>query len=196
MVRKQTWVLLGVFVILIGVAFYLQKNPLKTSAELTPSPTPPISFLPDWTTGDIIRINYQDSQGILIQLEQATNGGWMLQPDGKPVDLGKIEQIRTQILDTQVITTLDSGFDLASIGMSSPAGKITLTNLKGENVEIQIGSKTPIGTGYYVLVDQNRPMVVSSYAVETLLELLKVEALLDLTPTPELTPSLESTTAP
>jgi hypothetical protein len=196
MVRKQTWILLGIFIVMAGVAFYLQKNPLKSSVALTPSPTPSVSILKDWQSADITSIDYLDNQGSSIQMVQIAQGSWVLQPEAKPVGLGKVEELRTQLLDTQVITTLDPGYDLASVGLSSPSGTITLTNTKGEKAVIRIGKITPIATGYYVQVNQEQPVVVSNYAIEGVLNLLKIEQLLDLTPTPELTPSLENTAAP
>jgi hypothetical protein len=196
MIRKQTWILLGVFVILIGLAFYLQKNPLKNSAALTPSPTASVSILKDWTSADIIQIDYQDSQGAILHLKQVTSGNWSLEPEGKPVELGKVEEIRTQILDTQVVTFLDTGADLASIGVNAPLETITLTNTKGDKAVIQIGAKTPIATGYYIRINQNTPVVVNNYSIESILDALKTANLLGLTPTPELTPGMDVTSTP
>ncbi|MBE0696921.1 MAG: DUF4340 domain-containing protein [Anaerolineaceae bacterium] len=193
MIRKQTWILLGIFVILAGVAFYLQKNPLKSSSALTPSPVPPVSILKDWKSADITRIDYLDNQGLSVQIEQIAQGSWVLQPEGRPVVLGKIEELRTQILDVRVITTLDPGYDLATVGLSSPSGTITITNAKGDKAAIRIGKITPIATCYYLQINQEQPVVVSNYAIESILDLLKKEQLLDLTPTPEITPSLEVT---
>jgi hypothetical protein len=196
MIRKQTWILLGVFALLAGAAFYLQKNPIKSAASQTPSPTAPVSILKDWVSGDIVRINYQNSQGEAIQLQQVAKDNWMLQPEGKAIALGKIEEIRTQILDTQIITTLNAGYDLASIGVSTPGETITLTSAKGDKATIQIGNKTPIATGYYLQINQNPPVVVNNYSIESILDLLKMANLLDLTPTPEITPSLDVTATP
>jgi hypothetical protein len=196
MIRKKTWILLGIFVILVGAAIYLQKNPIKPNTALTPNPTAPAALLNGWTSADIQRIEYQDNLGSLITLAQVAQENWVLQPDNKPVGLGKIEQIRTQILDTQVVTALDPGYDLASIGINAPSQTLTLTSTKGTTATIRVGSKTAIGTGYYVQVNQEQPVVVNSYAVEGLLDALKKETLLDLTPTPQLTASPEVTATP
>jgi hypothetical protein len=196
MIRKPTWILLAVFIVLIGVALYLQKNPIKSGAELTPSPTPSVSILKDWTTNDIVQIDYQDSQGAIIQLKQVKQGQWSLLPDDQPVDLGKVEEIRTQLLDTQVMTTMDGNYDLASIGVDKPVETITLTNTNGKKAAIQIGNKTPIATGYYIRINQNPPVVVNNYAIEGVIDLLKKANILGHTPTPEQTPSLDVTPTP
>jgi hypothetical protein len=196
MIRKQTWILLIIFLLLAGAAYYLQKNPNIKLVAPTPSATQEPAVLPGWNNGDIARIEYKDSQGMQIQLQQDSSGAWMLQPDAKTVDVGKIEQIRTQILDLRTIASLDTGLNLDVMGLSQPSGIFILTNTQAKQVKIQIGKATPTGTGYYVRIDQNPPIVISKGAVDALLDLFKKEALLDLTPTPAPVETLQATATP
>ena len=196
MIRKQTWILLAIFVVMAGAAFYLQRHPIKNNANVTPSPTSQASLIKDWLPGDITRITFKDNQGLSVQLAQTEQGDWVLQPDGHAVDAGKVEEIRTEITSTRVITNLDPGYDLAAVGLKSPTGILTITNAKGKLVEIHIGQMTPTNNGYYVQIDQDAPSVVSSDAIESILNLISREQLLDLTPTPEASLNPESTSTP
>lgn len=195
MIRKQTWILLVIFLILAGGAFYLQKNPIKSLANVTPSPTPQASVLKGWLASDIMQIEYKNDNNETLQLEQDAQGYWVLQPNGLTVDLGKVEEIRTQIVDLQVITNLDPGYDLSGTGLDAPTGVLTITNKDGKKAEIRIGAKTPTGTSYYLKVDDEAPTVCNSGAVNTLVGLLSLQNL-NPTPTPAMTPSPEVTETP
>jgi hypothetical protein len=183
MIRKQTWILLGIFVVLAGAAFYLQKNPIKHDANITPSPTSQAFLLNGWQSADINHIDYKDALGVAIQLEKNSDG-WLLQPDGNSVSTGKVEELLTQITTAQIMASLNPGYDLGAVGLTASSGILTLANIQGVQIEIRIGTKTPTQTGYYVQVDRGAASVVSAGAISSIINLLTKEQLLGLTPTP------------
>lgn len=184
MIRKQTWILLVIFAVLAGLAFYLQKNPIQNPANITPSPTSQTSMIEGWSSTEINRIDYQDDQGNNLVLEQLANGGWVLQPENSPVDLGKIEAIRTQILDTTNLATLESGISLDAVGLVKPARTITIYGAEGKQSVVKVGNLTPTESGYYVIVDHKSPTIASRYAIDAIFDSFMKERLFDYTPTP------------
>lgn len=196
MIRKQTWILLAIFAVLVALAIYLQRNPVASPVDLTPSPTSQSVMLSGWVSSEIVWIEYKDNLGSSIQLEETQSQNWQMQPDGVPIDLGKVEEIRTQILDASVLAILDPGFNLDTVGLVNPTGMLTISNAQGKQTTIKIGDLTPTESGYYVIVDSEAPKVVSRYAIEAFLELLQKNSLLSYTPTPEITSTIEETPEP
>jgi hypothetical protein len=196
MIRKQTWILLIIFVILAAAVFYFQKNPTTGINQPTPGPTAHLKMVEGWTTGEITRMEFQDELGNTTQLQQDAQGNWVLQPAGKPVSLGKVEELRTQILDATALSILDSNASLEPVGLSKPAVTIILSSSQSRQAVIHIGNLTPTSSGYYVKVNDQPPAVISRFAVESFLSLMKEGALLEYTPTPFFTPAVEATGTP
>ena len=197
MIRKQTTVLIGIFAALLGLTFYLQKNPIAASnADVTPSATALPAMLPGWTSTDITTMELKDNQaGTTTRLTADAQGNWTEVGEGKAVSLGKVEMIRSEIVNTQAMAALSGSYALDALELSQPAYVLALTNAQGKQSEIHIGKVTPTGSGYYVQVDGQAPVVASKTAVETILDGFKPEKLFDYTPTPVVTTPAE-TTAP
>lgn len=192
MVRRQTWVLLVVFVVLLGVVFYLQKNPQAIkSADITPSPTAQLSLLPGLKEQDINFVELKDSRGNTVQISKGSDGKWVLMPENKPVDTGKAGELTAQIVDTHILSTLPADFALGASGLNKPTQVITVGSIQGKKMAIKIGSATPTGSGYYVQVDNGTPTVIDSAVVDTLTQQM---SLAHLAPTPTLAATVEATT--
>ena len=147
MVRRQTWILLVIFVVLLGVVVYLQKNPLPSSGgNVTPSPTSQPSLLQGWQTQDITFVELKNSNGGDIQISKG-GSTWTLGPDGKPIEPGKAEETLAQIIDTHVLAPLPTGFSLDAGGLAAPAQVLTVRNSQGKQAVVKIGKANPTDTG-------------------------------------------------
>lgn len=184
MIRKQTIILLVVFAALLAVMFYLQQNPLPDPVEATPSVTPQPALLPGWNPEDIIQVSIQHGQNDALTLAKDVEGSWILEPGALSVEAGKVEQLRAQITDLLVMAELETGFDAAATGLAQPALTLAVGNTQGQVTVLKIGGKTPIGSGYYIQVGENAPVVVSTFSVDALLDLTQIEKLASVTPTP------------
>lgn len=193
MVRKPTWILLGVFAVLLAGVFYLQKNPLPEAASKTPSPTAAPKLLEGWAPGDIVYMEMKDGQGKDIQMTQDADGGnWTLGPEGKQkVESGLAEEIRSQAVEFRAVTTLPAGYQLDPIGLQTPKRSLTLRSKQGKQVELRIGSATPTGEGYYVQVNNQAPVVVNQSTIDGTLDLFN-----NALPTPTPAPATPTTTNP
>jgi hypothetical protein len=190
MVRKQTWILLIIFAALLGATFYLQKNPLPASADLTPSPTSSPKVLQGWESSDITWMELKESQGSTIQMVQDAQGNWTLDAEGKEkVETGKAEQLRAEIAEMRAIATLPGDYQLDALGLKVPARTLSIRDKQGKQITVSIGNTDPTESGYYVQVAAQPPVVVDRYTVDGIVDLFN-SAL----PTP--TPELESPTTP
>jgi hypothetical protein len=187
MVRKQTWILLVVFAVLLGGAFYLQKNPLPSSSGTeTPSPTALARLLKEgWNTSDIVWMELKGKQSSAIQLSRDNQGVWTLTPEAATVDPGKAEEIRTQIADMRALANLPASFALDAAGFSAPAYILTIKNTQGQQSVIRIGNETPTATGYYAQVDDQAPVVIDKTVIDNVTGKLAKENLMPATATPQ-----------
>jgi hypothetical protein len=183
MIRKQTWLLVGIFALLLGLAFYLRQNPLVNSASITPTPTDPVVMLAGWQSGDITWIEYKNSQESVIELTRNELGAWVLgAEDPQTAEAGKAEQIRSQIANIRVMSYMDPGYDLEALGLKTPERILSIRDAQGRKVEMHFGRLTPTGTGYYVQVDGQAPHIVSKYGADAIFDLLKKELLVPVPP--------------
>lgn len=178
MIRRSTWFLLAIFVVLLGATIYLQKNPLPEKVEVTPSPTALPKLLGAWQSSEIRWIEVRKGEAEVLVVAQDDAGNWVIGPDTtETADAGMIEVIRSGIAGALVQATLSSDYDLSALGLDAPIATITLKNQTGEEVVIQVGAETPTGTGYYVSVGQKAPMVVNQGVIDDILEQMTMESL-------------------
>jgi hypothetical protein len=178
MIRKQTWILLAIFIILLGAAFYLRKNPLPEKSEVTPSPTAQARLLEGWQSSDIVWLSVTKGNNPAVQAAQDASGRWMLNEEQPTVvEPGKIEAVQAEIAEALIQASLPANYDLAAVGLDVPTAVISIRNAAGKEVHIQVGTSTPTGTGYYLQVDQQAPVVVSKGAVDSILDQMTMENL-------------------
>ena len=194
MIRKPTWILLAVFIVLLGAVFYLQKNPLPEKVDVTPSPTARPKLLGEWQSSDIRWIEVKKGEEDAVRVSQDSSGNWVMgiADTNTAVEAGKIEAVRSEMAEALVQAALPADYDLAAIGLDEPAAVITIKNQSAEEINIQVGKETPTGTGYYVKIGQQAPVVVSKAAIDSVFDQVTQESL-----APELTPTeSQPTTAP
>ena len=189
MVRRSTWILLLIFVILACFAFLYQRfqaNKTTTSATSTPTTAPELVY--DLSASQVDDIKIADSLGKNIDLYRgADSTKWAIKdiPADK-VDSSKIESASTQLFDLQVQQTITETLPLEAIGLFTPAYTITMTTAAGNQTITNVGSQTPLGSGYYIRVNSGQVMIVNKLVMDEILGLLSNPPLLA-TPTPEVT---------
>jgi hypothetical protein len=189
MVRRSTWILLVVFAILVGFAWFFQRyqaNKADNAATATPT-TSPINLY-DLTNTKVDNINITDNAGDKIDLyRDLGSSNWAIA--GIPVDQAdgfKIESISTQLVSLQIQETLTQTPPLDAIGLVSPAYTITMTTSDGTQLITYVGTQTAIGSGYYVRVGSGPVDIVDKVVMDDILNMLKNPPLLP-TATPEVT---------
>ncbi len=191
MVRRSTWIVLGIFVLLVGFTLLFQRYQAnKASNAATATPTTPPVYLYDVTESQVSDIKIADNSGSYIDLyRDPASSNWAI--EGVPAaqaDSAKIKSAINQLETMQVQETLTQTISLAAIGLETPAYTITLTASSSAPTITYIGMQTAIGTGYYLRVNSGPVMIVEKTALDNILNLLKEPPLLP-TPTPEVAPS-------
>lgn len=189
MVRKSTLILLIVFAVLVGLAYYLQQNPLPeaSSTPAAPSATAEGPVLPGWQSSDIAAVELASMDGTVELVQTADSSVWTMGPDGPEIELSLVEQVRSQLVAATVQASLPEGYARQALGLEPPVSTLTLRGAGDRQARIYIGAKTPTGNGYYVQVDEQEPVVVSSMAIDTVLDLLRTAETSVVTPAPETT---------
>lgn len=174
MVKRQTWILLAVFVILIGLAFFwtrYQNEQKKANSTLTPTPTQVI-FTVDSATVASMMITDNATGNIVIMARDETGQWTLVEPQSEYTDVAKIESAMTQLTSLRVTSSLATSNNLAEYGLEQPAYTITLNVNDGVPMVANVGSATATSNGYYVLVPGGVPQIVSKYSLDAVLKLL------------------------
>jgi hypothetical protein len=186
MIRRTTWIILGLFVLLLVFAWYLQHT--KANAALQATATPGNQNLLDIAENNIASITIEDDQGNKVSLGRDDNDLWSLtEPKVDATDVGGAESIVSQLVSLSVMSTLDPVPPPEATGLDKPADTITIQLKDGSETKIQVGKQTPIANGYYVQVDQGAVSVVSKFGIESVLKML-TEPPIQVTPTETGTP--------
>lgn len=195
MIRRNTWILLAILAVGIGITLYIEKNP-KASADGTPTPTAFPKMLTQVSFDSISTLSYTDDQGQTLTLVK-NNAVWEVKDSPRqPIDQGKVTQAISSLLSTEQYSQLQPDIDLQTIGLANGKQRITIGDVAGKQTVIQIGQPTATGSGYYLRVDQYAPIVVSNYSLQDVLTLLKPESLLVSTPTPTAAETLPADAPP
>jgi len=196
--KRSTIIYLILFAALAGVYLYLNNREQNTDLDLGDLPTPiPVEYL--FTAEDglpsLIRIQSEDS---LIEVERNSENIWVLtEPIERPADQGLVEAAASQVTTLRVLDHIP-GLDPASVGLDQPAYKITLQFTSGVERMVDIGVLTPTETGYYAREMDNEILILSSNAIDALIEMLNNPPYLPPTPTllPENNPEPGATAIP
>ena len=174
MVKRQTWVLLVVFLAMIGLAFLwtgYQNNQRKSHPTASPTPT---QFLFTLDSATVASLKITDNAGgKVVMVSRNTTGQWVLvEPQAEYTDIASVEAAVTQLASLQVTSSLAAADNLAEFGLDKPAYTITVNVNGGGQLLAQVGSATATNSGYYVLVPGGVPQIVSKYSLDALLKLL------------------------
>lgn len=190
MIKRNTWIVLGLFVVVLGFAFYYQSVPKKSAASPTPT-TGTRSLFSNLDEKSIATLRIEDRTGKATALGRDSAGLWLVtEPKGGPTDVTQAETAVSQLLALQSISSLDPTSDLGIFGLSKPSDTVTITMNDGTKYVLLIGDITPVQNGYYVRLNQNPPDIVNKDSIDAMLGILAHPPFVA-TPTPaaSLTPS-------
>jgi hypothetical protein len=188
MLKRSTWVWLVIFLAVLGVFLFLKYRPAPAVEESTPTAVAS-NYLFTEADGALIRIRIFDRQYHIVLMERPSGGLWTLVlPTPGPADQAKAEAGATQVGALKIVDTLRSSQPLSSIGLDSPTYVMSLTFQNGIAHKLEIGDKTPSGSGYYTRLDGGTVYIVSSDGISELLNLLTTPPYLSVTSTPGSTP--------
>jgi hypothetical protein len=110
-------------------------------------------------------------------------------------DVNRIETLLTQLSGIRLLSTIPDATNLEQYGLILPTYTVTITLKGGEQHTLEIGSKSPANSGYYVRQKgASAVQVVAQYNLDVLLNLLDSPPLS--TPVPPTPTSMPTLTIP
>ncbi len=172
MIKRNTWILLGIFVVVLGFAVYYQNSPKKPAVTATPTPgTTELFKAVDEKLINTLRV--EAASGKAVALGRDAKGVWTVtEPKGGPTDVTQAETAVSQLLALQSISSLDPTSDLGIFGLSKPSYTVTITMNGGTKYILYIGDVTPTQNGYYVRLNQGAPDIVNKDSIDAMLGML------------------------
>lgn len=193
MIRRSTWVLLLVFLLLVALAMYLQKNPIAKSTEVTATPEGWQAKVFDFTATMVKAVSMVDGLGGKLVVVRDAEGFWNLLEPALPGDSAAIQNMVNQLAGLTTLSSLEAQTAPGLLGLNPPSHIVTVDLEDGTQHILEVGLPTQIGTGYYVRVDKEELRVVGKYSLDAVIKLIGEPPL---APTPTLEPALEETPAP
>jgi hypothetical protein len=198
MIRRTTWIFLGMFIVVLAAAMIFQKVQQRiVSAQ--PTSTSAYQTLLDTSKDQISALVIDDHQGHVITLTRDKNGNYTPSPD--TTGLLTSDVVNSAMLDASGISTLATLNPVPSaeeLGLTKPKATVQITLESGKKHTLIIGNLTPTSSGYYVQLDSEPAVVVSKSTIDSLLTLFNPP-----TPTvtetpgpPTTTPTVASTPTP
>ena len=185
MIRRNTWVTVGVFaVLLVFAVWWTQFRPeTGATAETTPTPEP----LWEVQASQIVGLRIEDlSGGTAVEIRRTESGEWqVLEPADRRVAADRVGQAVSWLEVPRPRSTVAGQGNLADFGLAEPQTRVTMTLDDGSILTLEIGAETPTGTTTYARApDSGDILVMSKYGLDEVLGLL--DELLA-TPTPMVT---------
>lgn len=187
---RSTLVLLAVLAVLGAVVYAVEFRETDNAAA-------PADDLQIWSVAeaDIAAIMVVDA-GTSVNLAKREGDVWVVTGEGDiPADEWKMSSVVGQSAqphaDRVVSETID---DPAAFGLEPVQSSLRLSLASGEEKELALGSRNPLGTGYYARrTGEARLYLVSTSFVSTLKSLVSQPT--PATPAPVSTPAFERTPA-
>lgn len=193
MVRKNTWIVLGVFAALAGLIVLLPYLPEKTdTVEALPAVTLPPQvmqfplFGDTFGAEDIVELSVFVGVELELHLSWQEDEVWALvvpiadSPD--EVDLERVELTLMQLTRFYAIPLEETVDDLAVVGLAEPAYKVNIGLADGSTVIFLIGDETPLGSAYFVQVDGGDVVMVDTFYIAALQGILDVPPIIQPAP--------------
>lgn len=196
MIRRSTWVILLIFLVILGGGLYFQKYKSDKAAKVTPTAEFGLLFAGiDQTQITGFEIDSTQGKKFLITLGQ--DGNWIVA--GYPAEYTNkysVDDMLSKIKALTVMSELETAPALDVIGLTSPAYTFQITLKDGQQKIAYIGNETPTSSGYYAKLDNGNPVVVTKYAVDNLLNFLDNPPIATPVPTATETGPVENTQTP
>jgi hypothetical protein len=174
MIRTGTWIVLGLFVVLLAFAVWSSRTEQATPAGLETTPT----LEPLWSVAseDIARIRVEDLRaGSVVEAQRDPDLGWeLLQPETGPADSARLERAASWLaLPVPKSSLLVAEEDLPTFGLSDPSSRVTAVLEDGTELSFEVGAEAPTGTLTYIrFPGRDGVLVLSKYGLSEVLGLL------------------------
>jgi Domain of unknown function (DUF4340) len=198
--RRNTIILVVIFVALAGYVIYIQsRNQAGNQASTTPSPTPVTVF--DFLTDNAVKFQVSDLHKNQTVVVSRQGQDWhMEQPKDSATDPVRVGDALDSIAHLDATRVLTNTTELSAYGLVTPTIEVRVTLSDTTQSLLHIGDATLDQSDYYALKGGDKQVyLISSATVDTLRNYLDeppYPPTPTLTPLPTLTPSSTPTAAP
>ena len=171
--KRSTWIVLVIFLALVGLFFYLNQREGTTSEEGDATPTvAPVEYLLTDTDGLPSSIEIKSDNGEQVRIERNEAGEWVVkQPVEAEANQGSAEAAASQLTSLRIVSRPEVA--PADAGLVHPSYELTVGLTSGTVKNVRIGDLTPTGSGYYTSVDDSdEVLIVSKTGLDALLMLV------------------------
>jgi hypothetical protein len=184
MIRRTTWIVLAVFVVLVGVIWYQQTRPAPEMSAITPTLGVEPLFTLDAT--QVRSLKVEDAAGdVVLARKESADGNWQLEePVAAAGATSQIDMAVASLTTGESLIKLEDPPAAEVLGLAPPAYQVTLGLADGQSWIVKIGQATPTNSGYYVQVGDGAVYVVSTFTFDGVIGMLTSPPLAE-TPTPE-----------
>lgn len=184
MIRRTTWILLVIFLLVLGGAVIWQRSKDQAVAQVTPTQT--LAYLFEANENPVQELTVSSADGKRVIAERGEDGIWKLnEPAGQPADVGRIEEAAANAGALRVLSSLSNPPALNDVGLEPAKYEIRVILTDGQEHIIFIGDKTQTESGYYAFHEGGSLVVVDPFGVDSLIALVN-EPPIALTPTPDI----------
>ena len=181
--KRSTWIVLIVFLALVGLTVYLNKKEPPASETSDVTPTAPVEYMISESEGTPTSIDIKNDTGEEVSIARNDAGDWVLkQPIETEADQGSAEAAASQLSTLRILSRPEVA--PADAGLDQPSYIMTVKMTSGTEKTVRIGDLTPTESGYYTSIDGNDGvMIISKTGMDSLLTLVTSPPYVS-TPTP------------
>ncbi len=149
MIRRGTWILLGVFVTFLAFSIWwteFRPGEAEPSFDLTPAPEAL------WPESEILRVRIVDrKEGAVVEARRDAEDLWvLLRPEPGPADVARMERAVSWLEAPSPISVVTDPGDLAVFELLEPRATITVFWATGGQRTMEVGRDAPTGEAIYV----------------------------------------------
>jgi hypothetical protein len=202
--RQSTVIYLLLFLVLVGVYYYLnnREEPADIALTVTAEPVAEVSYLFTAEDGVPTSIRIESKTGDTVEVARNAENAWaLILPSEATADQASAEAAASQVTTMQILDRLPD-IDPEIVGLTDPEYILVIKFTSGVERNVKIGVITPTESGYYVQNTDGETVIVSKSSVDALLGLLNNPPYLEaptpspIAPTETLLPSAQEVGTP
>ena len=191
MIKRSTWIMLGVFALLLAVVLLVQRiGPQDELADIPTEAVRPNVY--DFTVEEIALLRIANLDGKAVEIERLGEVWIMTQPaaPAEQVDQTRLAGLLAQLLTLRLVTENVINAPLQALQLDPAPYVLTVTLVSSESYVLDIGDNAVTNTGYYVSLNGQAPQLAGKSVLDQFIGLLDSPPYL---PTP--VPTVEIPTA-
>ena len=169
MIKRSTWFLLAVFVLLLVVVIYWQRSGIGEDVEAAPTSE---SLLLNINQDDLREVAIKDREANSVAFIRNEQGQWVFVDPEVTIDESvDVAFNLRQLASLRILNSFTTAPQAEITGLDNPAYVISIVLSDGTQQKILVGELTPTGTGYYARLGDGPVSVLPQYELDQVINL-------------------------